>query len=179
MIEEWKDINGFEGIFQISNLGRVKSLARYVGDYRGKRLKREKILKPNDNGYGYLVIKVNTDNGKGKPRVFYIHRLVAEYFVPNPNNNKIVNHLDYNKHNNVYTNLEWCSQKENIEYSIPRMRKPKNFKKRTNTGEKYISLINGKYQFMFSNYKTNDYKRFDDLDSAIAYRDNFLKELKW
>ena len=178
MIEEWKDIKGFEGIFKISNLGRIKSLARYVGDYRGKRLKREKILKPSDNGNGYLVLKVNTDNGKGKTKVFYVHRLVAEHFIPNPLNKKYVNHLDFNKYNNVCTNLEWCSQQENVIYSKERMRKPKSFCKKSNTGEKYIRLKYGKYVFIFNNYKIKTSKYFNDLESAIVYRDKFLEELE-
>lgn len=175
MKEIWKDIKGFEGIFQISNLGNVKSLARYVGDYRGKRLKKERILKPCDNGYGYLVLKVNTNNGKGKPKVFYIHRLVAEHFIPNPLNKKYVNHLDFNKYNNVFTNLEWCSQKENVNYSIERMEKPKSFCRKTNTGEKYIRIKYGKYLFSYVTKKTKKYKMFNDLKSAIEYRDNFLE----
>ena len=107
MNEEWRDIKGYEGKYQVSSLGRVKSLKDSHGNYR------EKILSPKPKGKDYLGIQL-CKNGKYKP--FYIHRLVALHFIPNPNNYKEVNHIDENKTNNCVTNLEWCTKKYNANY---------------------------------------------------------------
>lgn len=100
--EIWKDVKGYENLYKVSNLGEVKSL-----NYR-KSLK-EKILKPRNNGDNYLCVIL-----KGKKK--YIHRLVAEAFISNPNNYKEVNHKDENKQNNNANNLEWCTRKYNCNY---------------------------------------------------------------
>ena len=106
MIEEWRDIKGYEGKYQVSNLGRVKSL-----NYN--HTKKEKILSDSPNTYGYLYVNLYK-NGKGKP--FYIHKLVALHFIPNPNNHPIINHKDENKQNNKVSNLEWCTHEYNVNY---------------------------------------------------------------
>lgn len=104
-MEEWRDIIGYEGKYQISNFGRVKSFKRY---------KEGKILRAKNNKE-YLSIGLS--NGKdGKQKYYLIHRLVAEAFIPNPNNYPIINHIDENKKNNKATNLEWCTHKYNINY---------------------------------------------------------------
>ena len=102
--EIWKDIKGYEGAYQISNWGRVKSLSQ----------KQELIRKPHLNKKkGYVGINLFKD---GK-RVFHlIHRLVAKQFIPNPNNYPEVNHIDEIKHNNFDWNLEWCSCEYNVNY---------------------------------------------------------------
>lgn len=179
MTEIWKDIKGYEGLYQISNFGRVKSLARYVVNNKngGKRLMEETLLHPSDNGNGYKIIGLR----KSKVRKnHYIHRLVAEHFLRNPNNKKYVNHLDYNRANNAVTNLEWCTQKENIGYSIERMKKPKTKCKQTNTGEKYISERryasgNPFYRVHIRNKQIS--KQFNNLSDAINFRDEVM--LKW
>ena len=101
--EIWKDIKNFEGIYQISNLGQVKAI-----NY--KKTGKKRILKQADNGYGYKTVHL-TNNGKGK--MFTVHRLVAETFIPNTSNKPIINHIDGNKSNNKVENLEWCTYKEN------------------------------------------------------------------
>lgn len=106
MKEEWKDIKGYEGKYQVSNLGRVKSL-----DYQGK--KREIILKPGINKGYYQVGLYKYAMCKS----LYIHRLVAETFIENPNNLPCINHKDENKLNNRVDNLEFCTQKYNNRYS--------------------------------------------------------------
>lgn len=104
-IEEiWKDIPGYEGLYQVSNLGRVKSL-----HYRNKYSKKEQILKSRNNGDGYLSVIL-----KNKKK--YIHRLVAETFISNSNNFSEINHKDENKANNCIDNLEWCTRKYNCNY---------------------------------------------------------------
>lgn len=109
MIEIYKDIPNYKGIYQISNLGNVKSLKRnYVNSNGITYTIKEKLLKLTiSNGY-YSV----TLNNKGKRR-FTVHRLVAEMFIDNPENKAEVNHIDGNKLNNCYTNLEWATKSEN------------------------------------------------------------------
>ena len=106
MQEIWKDIKGYEGFYQISNLGRVKSL-HYKNVYSNK----EKVLRERDNQDGYVSVVL-----KGKKH--YIHRLVAGAFVENPNQFKEVNHIDGNKRNNNAINLEWCTRSQNIIHAI-------------------------------------------------------------
>lgn len=105
MDEIWRDIEGYEGIYQISNKGRVKSL------YKGS----ERILKPWNNGRGYYCIILCNDNVK---KTFLLHRLVAQAFIPNLYNLSEVNHKDENKLNNCVVNLEWCTRQYNVDYSL-------------------------------------------------------------
>lgn len=108
MQEIWKDIKGYEGIYQVSNLGRVRSLDRIVNNrsYKGR-------IKVPSNSKGYkrvgLLYKRNVN-------YYSIHRLVAQAFIPNPNNYEIVNHKDENRGNNRVDNLEWCDSKYNNSY---------------------------------------------------------------
>jgi len=102
MIEEvWKDIKGYEDLYQISNLGRVKSIRNNI------------IKKPSVLPKGYLQICLNK---KGKSKYVSIHRLVAQAFIPNQNNLPCVNHKDCNPQNNNVSNLEWISYKDNNNY---------------------------------------------------------------
>ena len=102
-MEIWHDIEGYEGLYQISNKGRVKSL------YKGS----ERILKPLDNGRGYLRAHLTKENTSKHIR---IHRLVAQAFIPNPHNLPEINHKDENKKNNCVENLEWCDRRYNVNY---------------------------------------------------------------
>ena len=106
MEEEWRDIAGYEGLYMVSNLGRVKSL-----NYN--RTGQERTLKVAKNRYGYLY--VNLSNG-GISKNYTIHRLVAVTFLPNPENYNEINHKDENKENNCVQNLEWCSRKFNCNF---------------------------------------------------------------
>lgn len=106
MEEIWRDIKGYEGKYQVSNLGRVKSL-----NYN--RTKKEKVLDFKPSKAGYIIVRLCRE-GKSKP--YQVHRLVALHFIDNPNNYPQVNHKDENKTNNCVDNLEWCTQKYNNNY---------------------------------------------------------------
>ena len=112
-IEIWKDIKGYEGLYQISNMGRVKSLKRKCKTIRGERTVNEKIRSLSFDTYGYLIVQLKKE-GIGKTRT--IHRLVAETFIENPNNYTQVNHIDEDKTNNCVSNLEWCTMQQNNSY---------------------------------------------------------------
>lgn len=119
--EIWKDIKGYEGLYQISSTGRVKSLDKYVNCKNNKqRLLKGKILKPLYNKRGYLVVGLTNENGTKK---FLVHRLVALHFLPNPNNLPYINHKDENPSNPHYLNLEWCTHQYNMNYGTLQERK--------------------------------------------------------
>lgn len=111
--EVWKDIEGYEGLYQVSNFGRVRSLDRYVNHPKGKVLKKSKIISPGINKHNYKYVTLSKSNNK---KTFRVHRLVAEAFIPNPLNLPCVNHKDEDKTNNHVDNLEWCTYEYNINY---------------------------------------------------------------
>lgn len=107
MTEEiWKSIEGYEGLYEVSNLGNVRSL-----NYN--KTKQTKLLTPTIDRYGYyhLILRKN-----GKRKGFTVHRLVAQAFIPNLNNYPQINHKDENKTNNCVDNLEWCTNEYNCNY---------------------------------------------------------------
>lgn len=116
MEELWKDITNYEGYYQISNLGRIKSLSRVIKLFnRGEFLSKEIILIPYKTKKGYLRVPLL----KNKERKGYlVHRLVAKEFIKNPLNYDQVNHLDGNKANNNIYNLEWCNNSQNSLHSF-------------------------------------------------------------
>ena len=109
-MEQWKDIAGYEGMYQVSDMGQVRSLDRF--DDRGRHLKGRVLAQSNTSGY--LCVNPSID---GKATLKYIHRFVAEVFIPNPDNRPQVNHMDGNKQNNHISNLEWATAKENSEHA--------------------------------------------------------------
>ena len=118
-VEEWRPVKGYEGLYEVSNLGRVRSLDRYYPDMItlpngaiGPYVRKGKIMKPFVLPTGYVHICLRNLKGKSK----LLHRLVAEAFVPNPNNLPEVNHKDEDKTNNMASNLEWCDSKYNSNY---------------------------------------------------------------
>lgn len=118
--EEWRDIKGYEGIYQVSNIGRVKSLKRIIRRKDGRiKTIREIILKNNIHKSGYLEVNLNLN---GTFKTVKVHRLVAEAFIPNYNNYKEINHKDEDKSNNNVNNLEWCTSSYNANYGTRNVR---------------------------------------------------------
>lgn len=117
--EEWRDIQGFEGVYQVSNLGRVKRVSRvdtYTRSDTHKVCERrvaDKILKPAVTQDYYEVNLVRGDSSQYRR----VHRIVAEAFIPNPFNLPQINHIDGNKENNEVSNLEWCTSRENVAHA--------------------------------------------------------------
>ena len=113
MTEIWRPIEGYE-FYEVSNLGRVRRLESFVNCKNGVKQKFPgKILKPRVNNCGYLMVRLCKN---GICRSYYLHRLVCQAFLPNPDNKPQVNHLSEEKTNNSVENLEWCTAKENANY---------------------------------------------------------------
>lgn len=130
MQEVWKDVVGYEGYYQVSNLGKVKSLQTKKYSRKEKcaiTVMREKILKPYPNTKKYLLVDLKKDGMRNCQKV---HRLVAKAFIPNENNFPQVNHKDENKQNNNVDNLEWCTNQYNSTYGTAKQRMAQKFKKK-------------------------------------------------
>lgn len=112
-MELWKDINGYEGYYQISSQGNVRSVDRFDGVHDRKGT----VIKPNLKQNGYLQVGLRKHNTR---KWFGVHRLVAIHFIENPNNKPQVNHIDGNKQNNTIENLEWVTEKENQTHAAKR-----------------------------------------------------------
>ena len=182
MIEIWKNIEGYEGLYQVSNLGNVKSL-----NY--KKMCKERILKPLLDSKGYYDIKLFKNK---EYKIYKIHRLVCQAFIPNPNNLPQVNHKNEIKTDNRVENLEWCTAEYNCNYGTrnDRIRKPilqftleDDFVKRWNSTREiqrelglchsHISkCCKGKYKSMYG-YKwfyEEDYEKNKIFDLEICRR---------
>ena len=110
-MEIWKNIKGYEGLYQVSNMGRVKSLERIIIKKDGRKFTvKERVLKPGATKDGYLIVGLHAGD---KQKTLTVHRLVCQAFHKNPENKPCVNHIDENKTNNAANNLEWCTYEEN------------------------------------------------------------------
>lgn len=122
MKEIWRDVSGYEGRYQVSNLGRVKALPltragySYQAKMATKRNYSERILRPGKMR-DYLGVRLY-GNGWARGKTYLVHRLVAQAFIPNPENKGYVNHINFNPHDNLPSNLEWVTQYENIHHTI-------------------------------------------------------------
>lgn len=128
--EIWKDIVGYEGKYQVSNLGNVKSLNYH-------RSGREQILKPRTDGCGYQQIVLYKS---GNHKTYGIHRLVAIAFLENSENLPEVNHKDEDKTNNAVTNLEWCDRKQNCNYGSRNKRSGESLTNHPKTSKKVLQF---------------------------------------
>lgn len=116
MQEIWKDVVNYEGLYQVSNFGNVKSISRTVKrnpNKTGNLPLKSRLLSPVTRRNGYKRVSLSKN---GETKSFYVHRLVAEAFISNPNNYQQVNHKDENKGNNCVGNLEWCTRDYNMKY---------------------------------------------------------------
>jgi hypothetical protein len=173
--EKWKDVQGYEGMYQVSNRGRVKSLGQtseYVTRWGtiAYRNYPPKIMRATDNGHGYLFVQLRKD---GHRKNHYVHRLVADAFIGDIGDLEI-NHKDYDKRNNNVTNLEIIDRKGNVNYSLQHMKKPHKQHTITNTGEKYITKTKDRGMFRVNIKQFGIDKRYHTLEEAVAKRNEVL-----
>ena len=135
--EIWKPVKGYEGGYEVSNLGRVRTCE---GRCNGRKPIREGILCLGVSNDGYIRVRLSMD---GHTKCCLVHRLVAEAFIPNPNNLPQVNHKDENKSNNHVENLEWCTRNYNVNYGecIAKIKKNQPHKKGVCQYDKDFVLI--------------------------------------
>lgn len=160
--EIFKDVAGFKGLYQIGDKGTVRSMT-----FRNNQTTFERVraMTPFDNGNGYLAVSLSKN---GKRKNYYIHRLVADAFLPHGKGKNVVNHRDHNRHNNSAENLEWCTQKENVRLSADRMRHEKTKCMPTNTGEKYISKRKNSFRVQIERKKIS--RQFKTFEEARAFK---------
>ena len=155
--EIWKDIVGFEGVYQVSNLGNVRRII-----FRNKQVTKAQVTRMapivKDNGYVYVSLR-----NKGIRKNHYVHRLVMSAFV-GENVDLEVNHIDFNRSNNVLSNLEYCTHKENINYSLNR--------RPTSTGELYIQRRRGCFCVRITRLHIS--RQFKSLEDAVVFRNEVL-----
>lgn len=162
MNEIWKDIPEFEGIYQVSNMGRIKSLLRK--SYSGRMLK-ERLLSPTPDTKGYVRVTLHKNK-----KAFHksVHRIVAEVFIDGDISLQ-VNHIDGIKTNNVYTNLEWCTNKENSDHAY-------------NTGLKNKEILNKAFKIRSIKLDTEQEQNHYSINQAAKdlnlYPSNILNVLK-
>lgn len=160
MEEIWKDIEGYEGLYQVSSLGRVKRLCKpKYGDH---------ILKGAPDRNGYLRVRLYR-NGEGSS--IYIHQLVAKAFVPNPRGLNTVSHLDETRDNNVASNLAWATQKENANMPMFKKRLSERLKKDLIEGDirnKHIAALSKAWRKGADNHSSKSVVQFDVNGNIIA-----------
>ena len=174
MEEQWMPVKGYEGLYEVSNTGKVRSLKNSRHNVR-----KEPLLKKQRLGsWGYPVVALCKE---GKSIEVLVHRIVAEAFIPNPNGYEVVNHKDEVKTNNLVENLEWCTQKYNNNYGTAKQRGVETRKKNGTTssskGEQYIKQkLEEKFYIVEHNYKQDPRYPFycdfyiPDLDLFIEYQ---------
>ena len=132
-MEVWKDIPGYEGLYQVSDMGRIKRIAGYKkrNKWGSYTILPEKYMKSSFDKDGYLRIGLAKDRER---KTYHVHRLVALAFLPNPNNYPQINHKDENKQNNAVDNLEWCTCSYNINYGTRNDKIASKYNKKKRTG---------------------------------------------
>ena len=117
-MEEWRDIEGYEGLYQVSNLGRVRSLDHLVNDGIREYIRKGRVRILTKASTGYYIVTIHNRKSKN----CLVHRLVAQAFIPNPDNLPDINHKDEDKTNNTVDNLEWCDKQYNNNYGTRKQR---------------------------------------------------------
>lgn len=157
--EVWKPVHEYEGFYEVSNMGRVRSLRNNI------------TLRPVLDSYGYSIVSLTV---KGNHKCKKIHRLVAKAFIPNPEEKPCINHIDYNRSNNVVENLEWVTPKENTAHSLCHFPKERATPKTNPTHEKYIILNRNSGAFRVK-YKKKYYGSYKTLEEAVSVRNQIIK----
>lgn len=139
MTEIWRPIKGYEGLYEVSNKGRVKSLERYSVKFgHQKELVDEKPISLHKSSAGYMVVHLSKD---GERKSKSVHRLVAQVFIPNPQGLPFINHKDEDPTNNHVDNLEWCTQKYNVNYGTAHKRARATLKLNRTKGKTEIDKV--------------------------------------
>ena len=172
MEEIWKSVDGFEGYYEISNLGNLRSVDKYFRWGRGKghiKYSLSKILSPSINNSGYKIYALSKPGSK--PVCKTIHRMVATAFIPNPHNLSDVNHIDEDKFNNRVDNLEWVIHKENMIHSGSKIHKTLKGRRLTYDQMCIRDFMNCKIPFKFKDVKFFIYKGkvFDSREDISLY----------
>lgn len=141
--EIWKDIDGYEGLYQVSSLGRVKALQRYRRAGNTAYTQKEHFMTQYDNTSGYKYVRLNIGSDK---RMFFVHRLVANAFIANPMSLPEVNHKNEIKTDNNVDNLEWCTRQYNETYGTKRERVQRT-KKMLNSDRKALMKKNKNHSY--------------------------------
>ena len=163
-MEEWKDIEGYEGLYQVSNEGRVKALERVVVYKNGHIHKYKEHLMDIIVVQGYCYVGLNSGNKQKRLRV---HRLVAQAFIPNPNGYVEINHRDENTKNNKVENLEWCDRTYNINYGTRNKKVGKHFEKKV-----YQYSIDGELLRVFDSLTdAANFNRYNIANLSTGCRD--------
>lgn len=170
MKEAWKDVDGYEGIYQVSNLGRIRTF-RVKDGYVGFKLSdTPKLMSLIPNGNGYLYVTFVKD---GKRSNHYVHRTVAQAFIGKIPKGYVINHIDYDKTNNHVENLEIVTQKKNVQHSIDRMRKP-----RARTGDYYIRYREKNRSYEVT-VKLKTVGSFKTIEEARKARDEYIEKINY
>ena len=157
-MEKWKDVAGYEGLYQVSNLGRIKSVERYRDNHGKPQIIHEKIKNTRTKNSGYLITDLYKNN---KRKSVMIHRVVASAFLPVEERKETVNHKDGNKFNNNVENLEWSSfSEQNKHFYKKRLKSKENIKKA-------VTAMNEKSARKILCVETNEI--FDSLSDASLY----------
>lgn len=171
IMEIWRNVIEYENLYQVSNEGRVKSL-----NY--KKTKKEKILKQYIDNCGYLFV---TLSNKGKTKSFKIHRLVAETFIPNPQNLPCVNHKDEDKTNNKVENLEWCTYEYNNNYGTRNKRISEKGLNKKNSKIVYQYTLDGKLIAIYHSTRECGRQGFDqpNVQRCCRHKQKTYKGYRW
>ena len=148
--EQWYPVKGYESMYEVSDQGRVKSV----------KFGKEKILKPGRNQQGYLLVNICKN---GERKMYLVHRLVAQAFIPNTNNLPQVNHKDEDKENNKVENLEWCDSKYNINYG-------------NRTQRQVYKLSKPVLQYTKSGGLVREWKSATDVERNLGYFHNYISK---
>jgi len=167
-MEIWKDIEGYNGDYQVSNLGRVKSFKKRFG-----KQACETIMSPSKTYFGYSRVVLFKDK---KPKLFSVHRLVAEAFIPNTDNKPLVDHINGDREDNRVENLRWCTHSENSQNSIllKKRKRYNSVRVKDNYGNEFDSYRQaGRFWGLSPNTVKNDCK------NKIREYQNFTRKVRF